>query len=100
MKNLYQQILEKGKEAFKAINEITATRRDKRAFESAYDNAFEQFDKAKTEKYALYEAIGEYNNKMNQIIEKETTMRQAQNTMNFLKEEYMELFGVDLPTKE
>lgn len=49
-KSLYGLILEKGKEAFKSINEAVAKKRDKRAFKSAYDNALEKRDKAQQDR--------------------------------------------------
>ena len=98
--SLYQRILESGKEALKNINEPITRKRDKRAFKSAYDNALEKRDKAIQDRSALYEKIGEYADNVEKIVKTRGEQRQAELTMEFLKSEYLEVFGEDMPDNE
>lgn len=98
--SLYQQILDKGAEVFKGLNQNVEKKRDKRAFKSAYDNAYEKRDKAVQERNKLYEKIGEYTDNMEKIIKSRTEERQAELTMEFIKDEYMKVFGVEMPMEE
>lgn len=99
-KSLYQQILEKGKEVFKNINEPITRKRDKRAFKSAFDNATEKRDKSLQDRNALYEKIGEYSDNIEKIIKTRGDQRQAELTMEFIKEEYSNVFGEPMPDNE
>jgi len=99
-KSLYQQILDRGAEVFKHLNQSTEKRRDKRAFKSAHDNALEKRDKAIQERNKLYEEIGKYADNVEKIIKSRAEERQADLTMDFLKEEYQKVFGEPMPMEE
>ena len=99
-KSIYQKILDSGKEAFKSLNQAIEKNRDKRAFESAYDNALEKRDKAVQERMELYNGIGKYGDNIEKIIKTRVEERQSELTMEFIKDEYMNVFDEDLPIRK
>ena len=99
-KSLYQTILDKGSDAFKGIHQITSRKRDRRAFASAFDNALEARDKAVQRRIELYEKIGKYSDHMEDIMRAKAEERQANLTMEMIKEEYKYVFGESLKETE
>lgn len=49
---------------------------------------------------ALYEKVGEYSEKMEKIIQTRADQRQAELTMEWIKDEYNQVFGEEMSTEE
>lgn len=98
--SLYSDLLKKGKDALKGISDVIATRKDKRAFKSAYDNLLEKKDKASQAQNGLYEKVGFYADNLPKILEYANEIRSCEITIELLKKEYKKVFGCEFKVED
>ena len=98
--SLYNKILKEGKSAIDIVTGKLKARKDKRAFESAYDSLLEKKDKIESEKQEFYLSVGEYSDKIEKHLEKAWTLRDIEDSIAMLKKEYLHIFGEDFKVEE
>ena len=97
--SLYNKILKEGQSAIDAVTGNLKARKDKRAFESAYDSLLEKKDSIEAEKQKFYLATGEYAGKIDKHLEKAWELRDIDDSIAMLKTEYKHIFGVEFEVK-
>lgn len=100
-KSMYDEFYAKGKDYLKQITKVVAIRKDKRAFESAYDNAAEKGDNAQMKLHEILEQkIGHYGDHIDDIVKHYRTTKAAQETKDDIKACYLKVFGKELKVEE
>ena len=98
--SLYSKILKEGSSAIDAITGKLKARKDKRAFESAYDSLLEKKDTIEAEKQKFYLATGEYAGKIEKHLQQAWKLRDINDSIDMLKTEYKHIFGETFKVEE
>ena len=100
-KSLYESLWEKGKDLLKELNKPIARKRDKRAFEGAYDEALDKGYQARQRlNKLLQEEIGNYGEYIDDIVEQYKIIKASEEVTGYIKELNLEVFGKELKTDE
>jgi hypothetical protein len=98
--SLYDKILKEGKGALDKANGILKRRRDKRAFESAFDDLLAKKDAIEAKRQDFYASVGEYDSKLSKHLETAWEARDIDDSIELLKSEYKAIFGEEFNIKE
>ena len=92
---LYDQLLNKKKEAIEALKRPLLKKADKKRFTSAVDNNNMDIIDLQADKLKLYENIGKIDPQ--KIYEIQLKIHKLESSNAIMRSEYKELFGEDMP---
>jgi|GEM_PF-4223110 len=100
-KSLYEKFLDLGKDALKELNKPIARKRDRRAFESAADEAADQGYQARQSLNKLLESkIGHYGDCISELTKLYWKEQAAKEEVLNIKALYKEVFDKELKVEE
>ena len=92
---LYDQLLDKKKEAIEKLKRPLLKKADKKRFTSAVDNNNMDIIDLQSEKLKLYENVGKVDPQ--KIYEVRLKIEKLENSNRIMRDEFLELFGEEMP---